>query len=356
MDRNDIDVININLDDYYRVDLVGNEYNELQLVKKSDGNLVFDNDEYYLYDNDLNLVMDKSIYSDKKYRVFENLNKNFEYSEENSHVTITKYIGDKSYVKIPKEVIINNKRCDVRKIGDNAFNGCLNIFKLECTEDIYEIGENAFKGCTLLREIMIPGASSIGNGAFEYCFSLSKIGLGHIGIMNSAFRFCISLEEVVIPSVYTMYDAFYACLTLKRVSLPAGIVRQRYIGERYFGSLEVYHLRLVRLTGDFREVQFIREWDDFIYDKEKYFLYQEDSDKIINDPKEAGYKGQAFRLENKNNNYDVNNDGEIDVLDLACESKSYNKCENSEDWDGRLDFNSDGVCDIYDIVKISKYL
>lgn len=56
------------------------------------------------------------------------------------------------------------------------------------------------------------------------------------------------------------------------------------------------------------------------------------------------------------NKYDVNNDGKIDLLDLATMSNSYNSKKGQANWKSRLDFNNDGIIDIYDIVVLARMI
>lgn len=53
-------------------------------------------------------------------------------------------------------------------------------------------------------------------------------------------------------------------------------------------------------------------------------------------------------------NADLNNDGYIDMLDLAILSNCYNAKTNDNNYKLKYDLNKDGIIDIYDIVKLSK--
>lgn len=53
-------------------------------------------------------------------------------------------------------------------------------------------------------------------------------------------------------------------------------------------------------------------------------------------------------------NCDINNDGKVDMLDLALVAKNYNMTSTDTSWVSSLDFNNDRIIDIYDLVFCSK--
>ena len=64
----------------------------------------------------------------------------------------------------------------LQEIGDNVFQGCTNITKLQIGNSVHTIGANAFQGCTSLTEATIGGnVTTIKPGAFEGCNRLEKI-------------------------------------------------------------------------------------------------------------------------------------------------------------------------------------
>ncbi len=64
------------------------------------------------------------------------------------------------------------------------------------------------------------------------------------------------------------------------------------------------------------------------------------------DPSQATYTGEK--------NYDVNNDGKVDLLDITAAQLYYRAAKGDSNWTeaGRCDFNDDGVIDIEDFVEI----
>ena len=65
-------------------------------------------------------------------------------------------------------------------------------------------------------ENSIYSVTSIGGGAFYYCWNLTSVTIPNsvTSIGNEAFQFCYSLTSVTIPNSVTSigYDAFYDCI------------------------------------------------------------------------------------------------------------------------------------------------
>lgn len=59
-------------------------------------------------------------------------------------------------------------------------------------------------------------------------------------------------------------------------------------------------------------------------------------------------------ISNGSNIYDINNDGSVNILDLALVAKSYNTVNTDINWNSNIDFNNDGIVDIFDLVACSK--
>lgn len=78
----------------------------------------------------------------------------------------------------------------IKKIGNNAFYQCGNLYEITFNNDLEEIGDKAFIKCSNLKNFDSPESlKKIGDDAFSYCDSLTEIiipeSVNHIG--NFAF-------------------------------------------------------------------------------------------------------------------------------------------------------------------------
>jgi uncharacterized protein YjdB len=79
---------------------------------------------------------------------------------------------------IPTVVIHSNKSYEVSEIGNNAFDGILDITSVYIPEGVTRIGERAFSNCESLESIDLPeGLLTIADLAFSNCISLKNVKL-----------------------------------------------------------------------------------------------------------------------------------------------------------------------------------
>lgn len=117
----------------------------------------------------------------------------------------------------------------VETIGENAFEGCVNLVKVTIPSTVCEIKAYAFKNCTALRSIEIPdGVNSIGESVFQGCKSLTSVVLpkGLTCIETALFAGCERLASIIIPSSVESIgsDAFGGCSSLTEIKIPDGVV------------------------------------------------------------------------------------------------------------------------------------
>ena len=102
-----------------------------------------------------------------------------------------KYSGS---ITIPSMVTYEGVDYSVTSIGEGAFQYCGSLTAITIPEGVTSIGNYAFYGCSDLTAITIPeGVTSIGEKAFSGCRSLTAITLPEsvTSIGNSAFSKCI---------------------------------------------------------------------------------------------------------------------------------------------------------------------
>jgi hypothetical protein len=130
---------------------------------------------------------------------------------------------------------------NLKTIGNNAFEGCSNISKVDLA-NITTVGEGAFKNssvsdiklsivktipksmcenCSSLRSIDFPAATSIGNYAFYQTDVLKTVKINNVKIIGDhAFALNSSIETLNLPSVSKIGDAaFWLIPTLTKVTL-----------------------------------------------------------------------------------------------------------------------------------------
>ena len=117
----------------------------------------------------------------------------FIYADKNKK-EITGYIGDASLVTIPRKVetigalsfyychyiktiVIPNS---VTRICESAFDGCVNLQEVKCSDSLKHIDWAAFRQCKSLKSIVIPKSiRDIGECAFYGCDNLKTVYLGN---------------------------------------------------------------------------------------------------------------------------------------------------------------------------------
>lgn len=139
---------------------------------------------------------------------------------------VEKVILPKSVKVIGREAFRNCGRLEeinldsVESIGSSAFIGCM--LKEVHSVSVKNVGSDAFCECKDLREVYLPNAVIIDEGAFQTCYNLKRVVAPKVEkIKRSAFENCLHLQEVNLPNA-TIIDecAFRFCSDLKRVVAP----------------------------------------------------------------------------------------------------------------------------------------
>lgn len=114
----------------------------------------------------------------------------------------------------------------VKKIGDNAFQNCQLLKKIQLSKNIEYIGEFAFENCISLKDIVIPKkVNLIKESTFSGCYRLININLPEniTSIESKAFENNKALKNINIPLLTKEigYKAFGNCYSIKELKIPA---------------------------------------------------------------------------------------------------------------------------------------
>ena len=116
----------------------------------------------------------------------------------------------------------------VTSIGNGAFSYCTSLTSVTIPDSVTSIGNGAFSYCTSLTSVTIPDSvTSIGEWAFCDCDSLTSVTIPDsvTEIGGSAFSYCTSLTSVTIGNSVTSIgtSAFRNCTSLTSVTIPDSV-------------------------------------------------------------------------------------------------------------------------------------
>ena len=191
---------------------------------------------------------------------------------EDGTAEIVDYSGDEEILEIPSELdgyavtsVGNEAFSDCRSlttvsipdsvtaIGDEAFSFCFHITSVSIPDSVSSVGANPFAGCNTLSDISVspdhPALEVIDSVLFSkadkrlICYPCSftaaeyAIPNGTLGIGDGAFNWCDSLTSVSIPDSVTSIGngTFLSCDNLTSVSIPNSVAS---IGDYAFSSCE----------------------------------------------------------------------------------------------------------------------
>lgn len=181
---------------------------------------------------------------------------------------LTGYYGDKNYVTIPdfvieiapycfsgfknlEEVIIP---CNIKKIGNNAFEYCLNLKSIKIPNSVEIIEHSMFRGCENLAFVHLPESiEKIGKSAFRGCKNLNSIKIPNTvkEIEEYTFSGCDSLHSVKLSTAITEIGiyAFATCKNIHTMRLPESL---KSIKEHAFYECE--NLRSINVPKKLKSV------------------------------------------------------------------------------------------------------
>lgn len=126
----------------------------------------------------------------------------------------------------------------ITSIGNGAFLKCKSLTGVTIPNSVTSIGNYAFKGCTGLTSVTIPDSvATMGPSVFEDCTGLTSVTISASvdSIQSHTFDGCANLTSVTIPGKVTSIGdyAFAACKKLASVEIPNGVIS---IGNYAFNS------------------------------------------------------------------------------------------------------------------------
>lgn len=116
----------------------------------------------------------------------------------------------------------------VDTIGDHAFCDCWTLSNMSLPESLTVLDDEAFKGTAFTTLPLMPGIRELrGEGIFRNCTNLRSANLPasvrYVG--NATFENCTALTNVVVGSCVTNIGAwaFHECIALESISLPENV-------------------------------------------------------------------------------------------------------------------------------------
>lgn len=159
---------------------------------------------------------------------------NYVYDSRENCNAIIKRLSNTLIIGCQNTIIPNS----VTSIGDGAFSDCYSLTSITIPNSVTRIGNYAFAFCDSLISVTIPNSViTIGNYAFDSCHSLQSITIPNSVeyIADEAFSWCYSLTSISFGNRVASIGkrTFEYCKSLKSVIIPNSV---KYIGSEAFGS------------------------------------------------------------------------------------------------------------------------
>lgn len=148
-------------------------------------------------------------------------------NEDGKSITLTRYDGSATGIRIPETITDNGIEYTVTAIGDECFKNNKDLLAVRIPKTVKVIGEGAFQECNSLQQVIFDGVGLevIGKRAFFDCdltsFSIPST-VKEVG--DAAFGYA-SFEELTIPKSVTTWGSYVFSGTseIKKVILEEGL-------------------------------------------------------------------------------------------------------------------------------------
>ncbi len=252
-------------------------------------------------------------------------------------------------------------------IATQAFTECVGLEKVVFSDQYTEpfnSFESAFYNCKSLKEVVMPNVLAntqwtnnkdyyLPGATFEKCSKLTKVtfpdNLTVEEIDMKCFKGCKNLKTIKLPKgvKYIGESAFENCTSLESIELP-----DTTIGIRMSTFRGCTALNKIKLPSTFKEVDFDEEINvEIINDT---FGTNTTFEAPYDSPILSALEG-TDRLTKVNypNIFDVNNDGEVSILDVSVFQKHLGKLKTV---DNISDINGDNEINIDDVTYLQRIL
>ena len=250
------------------------------------------------------------------------------------------------------QVYDSRENCNavIQKSNNTLVLGCMNTI---IPNTVKEIGAYAFDNCYGLLKIEVPESVTIINSyGFSTCIAATEVSLPNslTYISGSAFYNCESITNLKIPGSVTYIGdtSFAECFALKEIELPNSVTT---IGSNAFGS----NTALEKMTVAWETPLSITSGVFSNTDITKVTLYVPKGTKALYEAAEVWKNFKAIVEMTAEPDYtlgDPNNDGYIDVADLAAQVQFILGTAGSNLLLAAADMDASGVVEVNDYVAL----
>lgn len=144
----------------------------------------------------------------------------FYYENHEQWVELVRYVGSQSELAIPDKM----DNLPIKSIGENCFEECVSLTKVEIPDSIHELGEGAFTRCLNLQNIRFsPNIEKLKANTFMDCIALEQLNVpsGVKIIEDGCFRNAVKLHHVSIPNTIQQFS--FSQTSVRTVEIEEGV-------------------------------------------------------------------------------------------------------------------------------------